>query len=632
MRYCKFESYMHGDPPTNWDKDYISPMFGDNGLYNKVPLDATPVYLLSTKTVDEEKYGDLEQCVDAILNALEIDALPMLSFGAAYMSPLLGDVIDDPNSFFRMCASMCGYNGKYNVYTPGWRFYAVNETSDIGVGNIDLSNGYMACFAFMQVIGEHPTGGANYAFIQNIADADRFVYIFDVFPYDVFRTGKFDFSVMKEGVAHPGDTDWKRYATIRLEIWEEEDGDAVVYNCNAQIYGTDVNIYGLNDFYQDKKTQVYNSGTPLPDANPKDEPPGSGGRPTDNIPFPSLPGSDMTSSGSLRVYTLSAAQVKQLFDYLHSHDPAASVLKWWSNPMQAIISLHYLPYAMRHKGNTEEFTVLGTPTGIQGFQPAEQFQEINFGYSDLELDSGSYLDYSPYTKVSIYLPGIGIRELNTDDVMNKRIWVRYHCDNVTGQFVAFIAVGTKNSSENNVTVRYAYSGSVAASFPITQENWGNTYIAAATLAAGALAVGVTAGAAAAAGGGAAAGEAAGTAAGAAEAGASGGASAANVAGGAVSIGNSLSNLAKPSVSRSGAVSGTTSLFAVKRPYLIIESPDWYDYKDEFAGIKGWPYGLYQDFNKLKGYAVVEGCHLHGITATVGELNEIEALLKSGVIF
>jgi hypothetical protein len=300
--------------------------------------------------------------------------------------------------------------------------------------------------------------------------------------------------------------------------------------------------------------------------------------------------------------------------------------------MQAIISLHYLPYAMQHNGVTEEFKVLGTPTGITGFQPAKQFQEINFKYVDLDLDSGSYLDYSPYTKVSIYLPGIGIRELNTDDVMGKRIWVKYQCDNVTGQFVAFIAVGSKNTPESKVSVRYTFSGQVAASFPITQENWGNTYIAGATLAAGALAMGVTAGAAAAAGGGAAAGEAAGTAAGAAEAGAAGGASAANVAGGAVSIGNSLSNLAKPSISRSGAVSGATSLFAVRKPYLIIESPDWYDYKDDFAGVKGWPYGLYQNFSKLSGYAVIEGCHLHNITATVGELNEIEALLKSGVIF
>lgn len=624
---------MHGNPPTNWDKEYFSPMYGDNGLYNKVPLDSTPIYLLAAKTGDEERYGDLEQCADAIRNALEIDALPMVSLGAAYSSPDLDAVIDDPDTFFRLCASVCGYNGKYNLYTPGWRYYSPTATSDFGVGNIDLTGGYRACWAFMPGGNEHPLGGNNHAFMQSIAGTDRFVYMFDVFPYDVFRTGAFDFSVMKDAISHPADSDWKRYATIRVEIWEEADGDFVTYNCDAQIFGTDMNILTLNDFYQGTGTTVYDSGKPIKKPSGKtDEPPSSRNRDDDPVPIPGLPSSDMTQAGSLRIYTLSSAQVKQVFEYLHSHDPAAAVLKWWSNPMQAIISLHYLPYAMQHNGSEEEFKVLGTPTGITHFQPAKQFQSIHFGYLDITLDSYSYLDYSPYTKISIYLPGIGIRELNVDDVMGKRLWIVYHCDNVTGQIAAYIAVGSRNTSESKASVRYAFSGQVAATFPITQENWGNTYIAGATLAAGALATGISAGAAAAAGGGAAAGEAAGTAAGAAEAGAAGGtANAGVVAGGAVSIGNSLSNLAKPSIARAGAVTGTTSLFAVRRPYIIIESPDYYDYEG-FEGIKGYPYGMFMKFSKLDGYAVIEGVNLKGINATVTELNEIESLLKSGVIF
>ena len=633
MRYCEFKSYMHGAPPANWDKEYFSPMYGDNGLYNKVPLDSTPIYLLMPKTGDEERYGDLEQCVDAILTALEVDGMPMVSLGAAYSSPDLDSVIDDPDTFFRQCASMCGYNGKYNLYTPGWRYYSPTATSDYGVGNIDLTGGYRACWAFMPSGNEHPLGGNNYAFMQSVAGTDRFVYLFDVFPYDVFRTGTFDFSVMKDAISHPSDPDWKRYATIRVEIWEEVDGDFVTYNCSAQIFGTDMPIITLNDYYQGTGTTVYDSGKPIKKpSNKTDDPPGSRNRDDDPVPIPGLPSSDMTQAGSLRIYTLSSAQVKQVFEYLHSHDPAAAVLKWWSNPMQAIISLHYLPYAMQHNGSEEEFKVLGTPTGITHFQPAKQFQSIHFGYLDITLDSYSYLDYSPYTKISIYLPGIGIRELNVDDVMGKRVWIVYHCDNVTGQIAAYIAVGTRNTSESKASVRYAFSGQVAATFPITQENWGNTYIAGATLAAGALATGISAGAAAAAGGGAAAGEAAGTAAGAAEAGAAGGtANAGVVAGGAVSIGNSLSNLAKPSIARAGAVTGTTSLFAVRRPYIIIESPDYYDF-DGFEGIKGYPYGMFMKFSKLDGYAVIEGVNLKGINATVTELNEIESLLKSGVIF
>ncbi len=621
MRYCKFTSYMHGDPPAGWDKKYESPMLGDNTIYNQVPLDGNPAYLLLPADTPYDSANDAWDAVWEVMGTLDD---PAVSFGLPYGSP--GTNMDD----LAIAMSYAAFNGEYIEY-PYWKYYSPTTSSDEGIGNIDLQSGDQLCFSFMYVVGEHAAAGENYVSYGADATKDGIIWRFTVFPYDVFRTGAFDFTKMKEATSHPNDIDWRRYCNVTIEVYRYTSGVNVdKWQAYVRLDGFDKNILVLNDFYQGTKTTVYENGAALPDTNPKDEPPGSGKRGDDPINIPALPSGDMCTAGSLRIYTLSAAQVKQVFDYLHSHDPAAAVLKWWSNPMQAIISLHYLPYAMRQRGTTEEFTVLGTPTGITGFQPAEQFQEINFSYVDLDYESGTYLDMSPYTKVSIYLPGIGIRELNTDDVMGRRIWVKYQCDNATGQFVAYVAVGTKNTPETKTSVRYCFSGQVAASFPITQENWGNTYIAGASLVAGALAMGVTAGAAGAAGGGAAGAAGAEAAAGASEAGSA--ISAANVAGGVVSVGNSLSNLAKPSIARSGAVSGTTSLFAVKRPYLIIESPDYWEYSGEYAGVKGWPYGTYQAFKNLKGYAQIEDCHLTGIMATLSELNEIESLLKQGVIF
>ena len=616
---------MHGTPPANWDPHYISPMIGDNTIYNMVPLDGSLFYLLN---INPDGYDTYEDAYLAISEALN-DVLPNVSLGKPYMAP---DGFQDTD----FLTYLEPFFGQFNEYQWDY-YYQPAPTIDASIGAIELTGGSRGTAAFMNFGNTHSAGGDNWFYMQQQSGSNEphFVWDYAVFPYDVFRSGKFDFSVMKEAVNFPGNVDWRRYCNVKFEIWQYEAvaGQPYKYQAVVYLYGYDQNILNLNDYYQGKDTTVYDSGKPIKKPpKKKDDPPGTKNRDDDPVPIPGLPSTDMTLAGSLRIYTLSAAQVKQVFDYLHSHDPAAAVLKWWSNPMQAIISLHYLPYAMQHNGNSEEFKVLGTPTGILGFQPAKQFQSIHFGYLDITLDSYSYLDYSPYTKISIYLPGIGIRELNVDDVMGKRIWVVYHCDNATGQIAAYIAVGTKNTSESNASVRYAFSGQVAATFPITQENWGNTYIAGATLAAGALATGISAGAAAAAGGGAAAGEAAGTAAGAAEAGAAGGtANAGVVAGGAVSIGNSLSNLAKPSIARAGAVTGTTSLFAVRRPYIIIESPDYYDY-DGFEGIKGYPYGMFMKFSKLDGYAVIEGVNLKGINATVTELNEIESLLKSGVIF
>ena len=624
MRYCKVTSYMHGTPPANWDNKYESPMIGDNTIYNMVPLDGSLRYLLD---INPDGYDTYEDAYIAVSDAV-MDVMPNVTFGLPYLAP---DAFQDTD----FLQYLDPFFGQFLEYSYNY-YYQPSPTIDASIGSIELTGGSRGTAAFMNQGTVHSPAGDNWFYMQEQSGSEsrHFVWDYTVFPYDVFRTGKFDFTVMKEAVNFPGDIDRRRYCNVKFEIWdyEAEAGQPYRYQAVVYLYGYDQFIQNLNDYYQGKDTTVYDTGKPIINPPKKQDDPPGGPRDDDPVPIPDLPDHDMTSAGSLRIYTLSDLQVKQLFEYLHSHDPAAAVLKWWSNPMQAIISLHYLPYAMLHKGNPEELRILGTATGLANYQPAAQFQQINFGYKDLDRAIGNYLDQSPYTKVSIYLPGIGIRELNTDDVMGKRIWVVYQCDNATGQFVAFIAIGSKGFSVDRANVRYSFSGQVAASFPITQENWGNTYIAGATLAAGALATGISTGAAAAAGGGAAAGEAAGTAAGAAEAGSAGGAASAGVvANSAVSIGNSLSNLAKPTVARSGAVSGATSLFAVKKPYLIIESPAYYSYEG-FDGIKGYPYGMFIDFNRLKGYAVIEGVNLKGINATVTELNEIESLLKSGVIF
>ena len=623
-KYCELKCFYHGTPPAGWSKEYSAPMIGDNTLYFQVPMDASSVTILPASA---EGYESISECYEVIEDKLGYT--PDVAVEMPYINTA-GFDDDEYMMYLRNIAPNYASRG-YVTYTPGYAYYAPTASSDYDVGGIQMGGVPMMCASFMYYNGSHSRAGDNQAYWVTQSGIQRLEWYFTIFPYDLFRSGKFDFDSLLDSVSHPGDQDWKRYCNIRFQVWQypEDYYDADLagkWNCFISQEGHDMNIQVLRDNYQGKETTAYDSGKPMAKPTDQGNPPGSGGRPGDPINIPDLPGSDMTSAGSLRIYSMTAADIKSLFDYLHANDPGTSIMKWWQNPIQGIISLHYLPYAMKI-GSAEEIKVLGLSTGVTAYA-ASQFQTIHFGYRDLELDSGTYLDYSPYTKVSIYLPGIGIRELNVDDLMNKRIWVVYHCDNVTGQFAAYIAVAKKGEPESKASVKYTFSGQVAASFPLSQENWGNTYIAGATLAAGALATGVVAaGAGAAAGGGAAAGAAEGTAAGAAET----GISASGVAGGAVSVGNSLSNLAKPTVSRSGSVTGTTSLFAVKRPYLIIESPSYYSFEG-FDSTKGYPYGLYTSFKNLKGFAVIEAVHLTGIPATVTELNEIETLLKSGVHF
>ena len=150
-----------------------------------------------------------------------------------------------------------------------------------------------------------------------------------------------------------------------------------------------------------------------------------------------------------------------------------------------------VPYPVEVVGS-DAIKVLGlSATGTAGYK-IKQFQEWDLGGVRVPYGfDNTFLDYEPFTKVAIYLPFVGIRQLDTDEVMGQSLNVTYQFDNISGSCIAFITV--------NGAVRYTFSGSCAIGIPISQSNWGQTYMAAATIAAGGVAGAVGAGAGAMAG-------------------------------------------------------------------------------------------------------------------------------------
>ena len=588
----------------------------DSYLYNLIDV-TQPTYLLETS---ETGYDSLNMVSDAIFRKL---AMEPTSQPARYNC---STAFFANNEIINVCLSLMG-EPKYEP-TP-WNEGLHECVSDLPgvtdrclVGDCRVSNASIQCF-----------GGCTEAspFIDSAAmqtyqdEVWHFQYVFTIFPSDFLSSGNFNFAALDYT-----ENDKAYCGTVTINIWLQQNG---MYNCNIVLSSFVYNFAGIKLRYDGKELKTLNNSD---DPNHNNQDPnnkggnGDGDTGDDPVTVPVLPDSDMTEAGSIRIYAPTKAEIASLFNYLHSANIGDSIYKLWQNPIQGIVSLHYLPYPLTLKSSTKvSIDFVGLPTGVTAYA-ANQFQSINFGYCKVGNVKNNYLDYSPYTKIQIFLPGIGIRDINTDDVMNRYIRVKYNCDNVTGQFVAFILVGD-TYTESEMGVKYTFSGCVAAPFPISQNNWGNTYIAAATLAAGALAGGV-----AAAGGAGAAAAGAGAGAGAAEAGAASAAgsevTAASVGGNITNIGTAALQLAKPSITRAGTVSGTTSLFGVREPFLIIERPDQQDFTD-FNKVKGYPCGKTYMLGdaRLTGYTQVESVHLTGIPATVAEINEIEALLKGGVI-
>ena len=316
--------------------------------------------------------------------------------------------------------------------------------------------------------------------------------------------------------------------------------------------------------------------------------------PTD---IPALPDSDIGNCGLFTMYTPTLAQIQSLGQFLWSglFDPD-TFKKMFTDPMQCLIGLAILPCAPSSAG-TKNIKFGSVDSGISSAYISTQYKQFDCGSVKIDKQVGSFLDYTD-TKISIYLPFIGFRELAATDVMGASIQVVYNVDCLTGSCVAFI----KHSSRG---VMYSYNGSCIANIPLTGANFsGAVQNAVSAVASG---VGVLAGMASGA--------------------------APITAMSAASMLNSAANVAlnsKPTIQRSGNIGGAAGLMSGKKPFIIIERPN-YSVPDLISRYEGYACNKTAKLGSVSGFTMVESVHLDGISATPGELSEIETLLKQGVI-
>lgn len=414
------------------------------------------------------------------------------------------------------------------------------------------------------------------------------------------------------------------------------------------------------DQYFDTSADPGTGGNPYEpggDSGPGGGPPGTFDDTSDGVPDSPLPTLSAANTGFTRIYNPTLSQVQALARYLWTDESVITTIwnhikQFFENPMEAMIGFNLVPVPVPD-GGTANFALMYIDTGVAMTTAASQFVDQDCGTVTLERYYGSALDQSPYTKVSCFLPFIGMVQLNTDEVMGTTLQVKYRVDIVSGSCVAKIFV--------NGSVLYQYSGHCAINIPLSSADF-SSYVSAA-ISVAKLAIG------AAVGGGMGA-----LAAGASDASqqtnqvvtrtttttetarnpATGrqittgtrsvvetterpndtsstqasfeGISPANIAN---TVGQVMSS--KPHVEHSGSFSGNSGYLGVRRPYLIIERPNMC-MPANYQSFNGFPSMITLSLGSCKGFTRVQQVQLTGMSATNPEQAEILTLLKSGVIF
>lgn len=282
------------------------------------------------------------------------------------------------------------------------------------------------------------------------------------------------------------------------------------------------------------------------------------------------------------IYNPTLEQVNQFGSWLWSSNFVEQLKKLFSDPMQAIIGLHkvYSPVQTSGQGTIKcGYLDSEVPSKLV----SEQYVTVDCGSVDLQEYFGNVFDYPPYTEVSIYLPFIGIRQLDPSDVMRSTISVKYRIDVLTGACLAEVNV-QRDAAGGTL---YTFSGDAAVRYPVSSGSY----------------MGIVSG----------------------------------LIGVATSVvsGNLLPALGgvtrlHTNVERSGSFTGNSGAMGSKVPYLIISRPQT-AMADKFDTLSGYPSNTYTTLSDCSGFTQVKYCHVENLSATETEKKEIERLLKEGVI-
>ena len=325
---------------------------------------------------------------------------------------------------------------------------------------------------------------------------------------------------------------------------------------------------------------VTNKVTPTETHNPTDT--GGGDTPT-IIP------STGTASALWSIYNPTLEQVKSLGSYLWSTNFIDSLLKMFNNPMEAVISLHKI-FGTPPISGTGNIKIGYLDTGVSDVNlVSEQYFTVDCGSIDLPEYFGSLLDYGGYTNISLYLPFIGIVNIDNADIMRSTITIKYQIDVFTGACLAQINV-LRDASGG---VLYQYSGNCAVQYPLSMGSYMNVFTS--TLQ-GAIFGGL--------GGGV-----------------------------GLAVGGALGALRSGGATyeRSGNFSGNAGAMGIKKPYLIISRPQT-QIADKFNELQGYPTNTYTLMSNCKGFTKVTACHVDFIgNATQTEKTLIDRALKDGII-
>lgn len=332
----------------------------------------------------------------------------------------------------------------------------------------------------------------------------------------------------------------------------------------------------------------------------------------DNIPDPGLPPIGAADAGFVHMFKLTLTNIVAFAQTMFNPTTWQAIKDWFSDPMDFISGVMLLPF--EPAGDTAKYPKFGNNIWPQAFTlVSNQFYRLDCGSLYIKKYYDSFLDFDSYTKLKIFLPYIGYKDLICDEVMGNTLHVYYNIDVATGDCVAFVEV----NDGQHVQITYQFQGNCGMRVPYGRQSFDSAVSASLNMLGGAAGTALAIGGATVASGGALAPAAAGIA-------------AAQIAGQIGSMTASAVSGQKRTMERAGAIGGSAGYMGVQYPYIIRQIPNQ-SRPGNYRKLHGYPSNIGGKLSTFQGLTTVEHILLDGLVATDVEKSEIIEMMKGGVI-
>lgn len=371
----------------------------------------------------------------------------------------------------------------------------------------------------------------------------------------------------------------------KMAIVFENAGESYTYNIASM---TETEMHTLHLFLLSHTSQTEDTNEPEED--------GEADNPWTDTQITGLtePSCSAIDTGFTSMYEIVDGELQKLSKFLWSSSFVDNVKKFFNDPREIIVGISIMPVAP-NVGNAKAITAGGILTNATGKPLTSQYKIIPLGSIDIVKSKRKrFLNYPPYTKISVHLPYCGEHSLDVNQIMGHTLSLRYIFDFLTGSCVAELSKDGKPC--------YFFGGNCAVQIPTSSDDYSRIY-------SSILSAGATIGSAL-------------------TTIATGGFTAPMTLGlGANLLGNGMNMT--PDVNYSSGNGSINGLLASQTAYLIVETPNERvaDKQDSYFGRTSL---ITMSLSDCSGYTKCLRVHLDNILCLETERASIEADLLNGV--